>query len=222
MQSANRFARIVEKGVRIMKKLIAIALVLVLALSALACAPAQQKVEGETPVSSTEKTEAKKTVYITLLCMNNMSTKEGAQQVQDELNRYLAEDAGKNYEVKIRDFLDLSSHMSGIDLALASGEELGVVLTDFRTGTMAANGQLLPLDSYLDNELAGAKELIGQDWLEAGTFNGEVFGVPVYKGVICRTYPGRNIEKMLLAFAEVHVPAYLLYSISLRLCVFGC
>lgn len=174
-----------------MKKLIAMLLTVVLCVSLAACGAAPQPAASQggqpDPAGTGTPDASGAVVHLRLLCMNNVPTKEGTKQVQDALNAYLA-GLGKNYTVSFDEFLDLASHQSGIDMALASGEDLGIVLTDFRTNVMAANGQLLPLNDYLDSELKGVRDLMGDEWLEAGSLNGTVYGVPVYKGVVSQIY----------------------------------
>ena len=149
--------------------------------------PAAEQSQSSADPVQVQSGQGDKVVHLRLLCMNNMPSKEGTKQVQDALNEYLAS-LGRGYTVSFDEFLDLSSHMSGIDMALASGEDLGIVLTDYRTGNMVSSNQLLPLDDYLQNELKDTCELLGEEWLEAGTYNGSVYAIPVYKGVVGQTY----------------------------------
>lgn len=191
-----------EKKMKRLKKYMGILLASALTLSLAACG--QQAVEqaengqteqqGQVESGQAEQaTEAKegsknlKTVTIAMSGMQSSPTEEGIKQVEDAVNDYLVNELGKDYQVDIY-IWDVGSYFSNANMALSAGEDLGVVFTMANTSSLAASGQLAPLNDYLDDELKETYELMGERWFDTCSFNGNIYGVPAYRDIVMDTY----------------------------------
>ena len=115
------------------------------------------------------------------ICWWNTPTDEGIKGVEDAINEYVQKTLGYPYTLKLH-FLAIMEYTTQIDLLLAAGDKIDLV-SEFSYDSMVVNGYLLPLDQFLDKELADTAELLG-DWLESGRTKGVTYGIPCHKGVV--------------------------------------
>ena len=193
-----------------MKKYIALILAALLALSTLiGCTntPAGQdtttaKAEETTKAAETEKEETTKaaetekaeddtteadteaepsgeipTIRLSYACIVIPTSPESVDLVEENINKYLDEiDLGVHVDL---DLLDGTNYSTIIDNAALAGEDLDIIMLQDLPAAVNSN-KLLPLDPYLDNELAGTVETIGLESFAGCTFGGKVMSVPRY------------------------------------------
>jgi putative aldouronate transport system substrate-binding protein len=96
-------------------------------------------------------------------------------KVQDALNRYLKD---KNLEVE---FLPLSytAMQNQLNLMISGGEKLDLMPVFNNTfNSDVAQGKLISLTALLTTTGAPTAAAVGDDYLKAGTINGEVYAIP--------------------------------------------
>ena len=104
-------------------------------------------------------------------------------QVVEKINEISVPEIG----VKLKAVpIQVSAYDQQMTLMITSGEALDLVVGGF--GSMLSNyvatEKILPLNKLLDEHGQGIKELLG-DYLEATTFNGEVYAIPTIRD-LCR------------------------------------
>jgi putative aldouronate transport system substrate-binding protein len=95
--------------------------------------------------------------------------------VQGAINQKLQ---GNGLEVEITP-LSYSALNEQINLMISSGEKLDLFPIFANVFiTSVAQGKLLPITKYLESTGAPMAKVVGEDYLKAGTVNGEVYGIP--------------------------------------------
>lgn len=105
------------------------------------------------------------------------------QRVEAAINDHIKNTLGINDLALNIDFVSLFDYATSMNMALASGESWDIIFTLGDLTTAVQNGYFTDLTPYIDNELAGAKEVI-LDWIDCGTVNGTVYAIPCYKGQV--------------------------------------
>lgn len=157
-----------------MKKLIALLLVAVMALSLVACG------SNDGNKGSGESSEAY-TVKLMFPTMQTIPNDDAIADVEKGINDYLAENGHADLKLDI-EFVSLFNYTSDVNMQLASETPMDIIFTG-NLPTAVANGYLTDLTPYLDKELAGAYDVI-KDWIDCGTINGTVYAIPCYKGQV--------------------------------------
>lgn len=181
------------------RKFIAILLALVMCLSLVACAssdedktPSDNKTSDSKPSTSGDSgsTSGDKTsggepyrVRLTLPTMMTIPAESETQKVEDAINEYMRDELGiTDYEMDL-ELASLTDYQTVVSMALASGEKYDIILAN-NLNTFVTNGYMADLTDYMDNELAGASDVLPENWLRAGTINGKVYAIPCYKGMV--------------------------------------
>ena len=113
-------------------------------------------------------------------------TEEGTQKVEDAVNEYL-DSIDETFHVDLEP-IEGYSYANTVDMALLGSTPMDVFLP-FSGFQQAVNGnKVLPLNDYLENELAGAVEIMGEDYLAPCTIDGNVYAIPCYKGQVLIYY----------------------------------
>lgn len=136
----------------------------------------------DTPGASTEITTIKLSYPVIMV----VPSKEGTKLVEDSINSYL-EQKGENVRVKLEPS-DVSTYNDQMDMALASGEEVDIYCPFTGLSTAIATNRVLPLNDYLGTELKDTVDIMGEEWLKPSTYNGNVYAIPCYKGVVLEPY----------------------------------
>lgn len=178
-----------------MKKLTALALTATMAASLAACGQNSSKGEtdtsaanSETAVSETaESTENKSdnttgnedvpTIKYATFTAYETIQGDGEKEVEKAINDYL-DSKGYKFHIDL-EITSGSDYTTLMDMNLASGTDIDIFL-DMNYNAHAAQGSLLNLDSYLENELSGAAELFDQQWLDATKINGVHYAIPAH------------------------------------------
>lgn len=146
---------------------------------------AEATTDNATDSTSSESTEIT-TIKISYPTIVVVPSKEGTKLVQDSINAYL-EKNGENVRLELEP-VDVSTYGDQMDMALASGEGVDIYCPFTGLTAAIATNQVLPLNDYLDNELKDTVSLMGEEWLKPSTYNGNVYAIPCYKGVVLEPY----------------------------------
>lgn len=99
------------------------------------------------------------TVKISYPVLSVVPSEEGTKQVEDSINQYL-EEKGEDVRIDL-DPIDGNSYTTQVDMQIVSGDDIDIYLPMDGLNMAVQNNKVLPLDDYLDNELAGAVEVMG-------------------------------------------------------------
>ncbi len=155
-----------------MKKLIALLLVAVMAISLVACGNSDGK-KGDSGEAYTVK--------LMFPTMQPIPADDAIAAVEDAINAHLVEIGHADLKLDI-EFVSLFNYTTDVNMQLASNTPMDIIFTG-NLPTAVNNGYLTDLTPYLDNELKGAVDVI-RDWLDCGTINGTVYAIPCYKGQV--------------------------------------
>ncbi len=137
--------------------------------------------ETEAEAEEPEETEASEPpVELTLHYMSFGEPPEDMAMVQEELNRITKEKI--NAIVKFEP-LSFGVYAEQINLMLSSQEPFDLFISTLTQNFQGKvnSGQLLPLNDLLDEYGQGIKEAVGEVYLQAGSVEGEVYGVPTIR-----------------------------------------
>ena len=183
------------------KKLVALVLALCMAGSMAACggnnnsstssgssaAGGDSSVTEESSAAETDDTaEGDGELYRVRLSLPTMMTipaESEVQKVEDAINAHIHDDLGiADLEMDL-ELLNLTDYETNMTMALASGEKYDIILST-KLNTYVTNGYMADLTPYVDNELAGALEVLPENWIRSGTIGDKIYAVPCYKGQV--------------------------------------
>ncbi len=137
--------------------------------------------------------EEKPLVKISYPVLVVVPTEEGTVKVEEAINEYL-DSIGETFHVDL-DPIDGNNYANTIDMSLLGSTPMDIICP-FSGLQAAINGKkIIPLNDYLDNELAEAVEIVGEDYLKPGTVDGKSYAIPCYKGQVLIYY--WNVRKDL-------------------------
>lgn len=169
-----------------MKKIIALLLAATMLLSLAACGSSNggetQKPAVNSPATNENNATEAYVVDLAFPTMQAIPSAEAIQQVEDAINAHIVNNLGITDVLLNIDFRSLTDYQTVVGMELASGAKMDIFLTT-DLPTYVTNGYMTDLTPYLDNEMAGAKEVI-EDWLSCGTVDGTVYAIPCYKGQV--------------------------------------
>ena len=155
-----------------MKKLLTLLLALLMCFSLVGCG---NKTEEEQPGEKASLTFEISTLFI-------VPALEATQNVEDEMNRYLAE-LGKNYEVKLK-VTSIGDYLTTVPMELAGGgDDCPDIVQVFSLASDVDNGYYVNLDPYLEKELKPTADLIG-NVIGSGKVNGSYYMIPRFFGTV--------------------------------------
>ncbi len=137
--------------------------------------------ETEAEAEETEETEASEPpVELTMYYMTFTEQPEDFAMVQDELNRLTKEKINATVNLEP---LSVGVYAEQANLMLSSGEAFDLLFTSIGQNFQGKvnSGQLLPLDDLLSEYGQGIVDAVGEEYLQAGSVEGEVFGVPTIR-----------------------------------------
>lgn len=162
------------------KKLVALVLALCMAGSMAACggnnnsstssgssaAGGDSSVTEESSAAETDDTaEGDGELYRVRLSLPTMMTipaESEVQKVEDAINAHIHDDLGiADLEMDL-ELLNLTDYETNMTMALASGEKYDIILST-KLNTYVTNGYMADLTPYVDNELAGALEVLPEN-----------------------------------------------------------
>ena len=121
-------------------------------------------------------------------------TDEGTKGVEDAVSARV-QSMGYNYTLKLH-WINLFEYDTQVDMMLAAGDKADIIFSGLSgMANKVDNGYLIPLDPYLNNEMADAVELLG-DWMICGKLQGKTFILPCRR-TQCVTYCYIYIKDMV-------------------------
>lgn len=129
--------------------------------------------ESSTPGSYDQVTYA----YCTF---NNIPTEEDLDVVEEAINEITREKIGA--EITLMP-IQIFEYSSKINLALQGGEKIDIFesLGDF--GSYVSSDMCYDITDLIDTYAPGAKEIVGDSWLDACKSNGVLYGIPTMKPI---------------------------------------
>ncbi|OUP80812.1 hypothetical protein B5F07_19670 [Lachnoclostridium sp. An169] len=111
---------------------------------------------------------------------NNIPTEEDLDVVEEAINEITREKIG--VEVTLRP-IAISDYSSKVSLSLQGGEKIDVYqsLGDFNN--YVSTDMALDLTDLIDEYASGTKEIVGEEWLQACSTDGKIYGIPTMKPV---------------------------------------
>ena len=192
---------------KIMKRFLSILLCGSMAFTLMACdnSNSEQKTSENTtePQKSTSEqnateapTQELETIKICLPTLLYSPSAEGTQQTEDAINQYL-ESLGDYVRVDLEP-IDGTNYVTDLGLKLTSGEVVDLFCPLSGVNLAVSQEQIVPLDEYLDNELAGTSAILG-DYMKAGYVGGHSYAVPCWKeyGLSCYYFYRGDIAEEL-------------------------
>lgn len=172
------------------KKMLALLLALVMVFSLAACGGDAEKEPAQNDDANVSNevdgSEEKVTVKLSYPVLLVVPTEEGTANVEKAINEYL-DSIGENFHVDL-DPIDGNTYPTDMDMALLGNTPVDVFLPLAGLSPAVNEKKVMSLNDYLDDELKGAVDLMGEDFLKANTFDGQVYGIPAYKGMVLITY----------------------------------
>lgn len=175
-----------------MKKALAILMVLAMLVSMAACSSngeqkaTEKATEANNAPAATNAAATTDEPYAVQLLLPTMMTipaEDDVQAVEDAINNYMRDTLGIT-EFKLDLVLgSLFDYTTTINMQLAGAQKMDLLYTG-PLNTAVSNGYLVDLTPYLDNELAGAVDVLPEGWLNCGAVSGTVYAIPCYKGQV--------------------------------------
>lgn len=111
---------------------------------------------------------------------NNIPTEEDLDTVEEAVNEITREKIG--VEVTLKPIF-IGDYSSNVNLALQAGEKIDVFQAVGDFNNCVSTGMALDITDMLDECAPESKELMGDAWLEACSYEGRIYGLPTYKPV---------------------------------------
>lgn len=182
-----------------MKKLIAVLLVLTLACSMLAgcgkktTTDTKSETTTETKKEDTSKTEdagsedvEPVTVKVSYPCLVIVPSEDATQGVEDVINAHL-EEIGSRIRMDL-EAVDGNNYATTIDMKQIGGEDVDLYMALGNLSDHVSSSKVLPISEYRNTALQPILDITGETFLDATTYNGEVYGVPVYRTDVVTYY----------------------------------
>ena len=111
---------------------------------------------------------------------NNIPTEETLDTIEEEINKITREKI--NAEITLKP-IGIADYSSNVSLALQAGEKIDIFesLGDFNN--CVSTGMAADITSIIDTCAAETKELVGEQWIDACTKDGAIYGIPTLKSI---------------------------------------
>lgn len=114
-------------------------------------------------------------VFMPLVGGGNLDTLDN---VVAEINSYIEPLIYANIDLT---YIPYANWDQQINLAISSGEQVDLVDTCRQIPTFYKNGAVLPLDDLLDSYGSDTRDHVAQDFLDACTYGGALYGIPTLR-----------------------------------------
>jgi putative aldouronate transport system substrate-binding protein len=168
-----------EKGVRtsgriykMRRKLIAALMAATMALTVVGCGGAKDG--GKASDSGYDQ------VTYAYCTFNNIPSEEDLDTVEEAINEITREKIGVEVTLKPIGIADYSSKVS---LALQGGEQIDIFESLGNFNTCVSTDMTYDITDLLDEYGSETKELVGENWLQACSKDGKVYGIPTMKPI---------------------------------------
>ncbi|MBR2122809.1 MAG: ABC transporter substrate-binding protein [Lachnospiraceae bacterium] len=116
------------------------------------------------------------------------SSENGKEEVEAAINEITEATVGVHANIR---YAGMADYTNNLGLALASGEQLDLVnVVPMSAGsflTLFANGQLMDITEYLEEDGQDILEMMG-DYIYADSKDGKIYGVPCWRNYVAGTY----------------------------------
>lgn len=166
------------------RKIICSLLAMSLAMGLCACGAGSGGTEGESSGSNSSGAVSSEGAYdqvtFAYSTFNNIPTEETLDTIEEEINKITREKINAEITLKPIAFADYSSSVS---LALQAGEKIDIFesLGDFNN--CVSTGMAADITALIDSCAAETKELVGEQWLDACSKEGILYGIPTMKPI---------------------------------------
>ncbi|MBR4993451.1 MAG: ABC transporter substrate-binding protein [Lachnospiraceae bacterium] len=171
------------------KRFMALMLTVAMTIGMVACGAGETASTGTDSKSDTNKEEAATEapadgtydqVTYAYCTFNNIPTEEDLDVVEEEINKITREKIGA--EITLMP-IQIFEYSSKINLALQGGEKIDIFesLGDF--GSYVSSDMCYDISDLIDTYAPGAKEVVGDSWLDACKSNGVLYGIPTMKPI---------------------------------------
>lgn len=126
------------------------------------------------------------TVKISYPCLVVVPSEEGTKNAEAAINAYL-EEKGEDVRIDL-DPIDGNNYATTVDTALIGGEQMDLFCPIAGLSTAVSGNKVLPLNDYLDSELAETVEIVSDKSILANTYDGNVYAMPCWKGNVLFYY----------------------------------
>ena len=178
-----------------MKRLFAIVLTLALLFSLIACSsnvkPTDSASAKPTAAQSSGSGSPDKPYNVKFAFPDYTGSLTDAKLISETMSKITLEKINCTVELMPISF---STYKDQITLMTSGNEKLDTFSIPMNyLPSMVAQGQMIPITKYLDTTLAGAKKVIGDDYLKACYIGKDLYGIPTIKefaatyGIIMRT-----------------------------------
>lgn len=138
---------------------------------------------------------------------NNIPTNEVKASLEDAINAITREKIGVEVQLMPISIWDYSSTVSR---GLQGNDQIDVFQTLGDFNVAVSTDMALDITDMIDTCAPEAKEIVGQDWLDACTYQGRIFGIPTMKPIALTPmviYRKDIAEELGLDFSAVSSPA---------------
>ena len=171
------------------KRFMALMLTVAMTIGMVACGAGETASTGTDSKADTNKEEAATEapadgtydqVTYAYCTFNNIPTEEDLDVVEEEINKITREKIGA--EITLMP-IQIFEYSSKINLALQGGEKIDIFesLGDF--GSYVSSDMCYDISDLIDTYAPGAKEVVGDSWLDACKSNGVLYGIPTMKPI---------------------------------------
>ena len=158
-----------------MKKILALILALVMVMGLAACG---SKTDGDKKGSGDPYH-----VKLSMATLMTVPSLDATKKVEDDINAYLKDKLGITDFVLDLTIISIADYFTTVPMELAAKQGPDLVMLFDSMPSYVDSGYIVPLDPYLDNELKGTVDLIG-NLLENGKIDGSVYMIPRYFGTV--------------------------------------
>lgn len=108
-------------------------------------------------------------------------SQESLDRIEEKINEITLKEINVQVNLTI---MEMGSYLTQMPMQITAGDKIDLITT-FPAGsgsfnTMAASGQLLPLDDFISDYCQDMKALVPENFFDATTVNGSIYAAPVY------------------------------------------
>ena len=111
----------------------------------------------------------------------NAPSSDAMARIEEKINEIT--EPAINVTVNL-ELLEMGNYLTQMPMQITAGDKIDLITT-FPAGggsfnTMAAAGQLLPLNDLIDDYCQDMKDIVPENFFDATTINGHIYGAPIY------------------------------------------
>ena len=111
---------------------------------------------------------------------NNIPAEEDLATVEEAINEITREEIGAEISLKP---IFIGDYSSSVSLSLQAGEKIDIIQSVGDFNNCVSTGMALDLTDLLDEYAPESKELMGESWLAACSYDNRIYGLPTYKPI---------------------------------------